>query len=41
MKILAVEIELFLADRQIDMTKLKATFCNFANAPENQQVNAV
>jgi hypothetical protein len=27
--------ELFLADRQTDMTKLIAAFRNFANAPKN------
>ena len=38
MKILAVGAELFNADRQTDITKLIATFRNFANGPKNATV---
>jgi len=35
MKIRPVGAELFHADRQTDMTKLRDAFHNFANAPKN------
>jgi hypothetical protein len=38
MKIRAVGAELFHADRRTDMTKLIATFRNFAKAPQNATV---
>ena len=41
MEILPVGAELFRADRQIYMTKLKVAFRSFANASENQPMNAV
>jgi hypothetical protein len=40
-KILPVGADLFRADRETDMTKLKVAFRNFANASKNQPVNAV
>jgi hypothetical protein len=33
-KIRPMEVELFHADRQTDMTKLRVAFPNFANAPK-------
>jgi len=41
MKIRRVEAELFGAYRRVDMTSLMVAFRNFANAPNNQLVNAV
>jgi len=37
MKILLVGAEMFHADGQTDMTKLRVAFRNFANAPKNSQ----
>jgi len=39
MKIRPVGAELFLADGRTDMTKLKVAFRNFANAPQNSNLN--
>jgi len=36
MKIRPVRVELFHADRRMDMTKLIAAFRNFTNAPEKE-----
>jgi len=41
MKIRRMEAELFHADRRADEAKLFVAFRNFANAPNNQLVNAV
>ena len=41
MKIRRVEAELFREDRRTDKTNLIVAFSNFANAPDNQLVNAV
>jgi hypothetical protein len=39
MKICSMGVELFLADRQTDVTQLIVAFPNFANAPKNGRIS--